>query len=131
MAAATTRPAMSRLGGLAILVVEDDATHRELLETLLKGEGARVKSAASVAEALTFAGRFRPDVILSDMQLPDGDGCALLQALRVRGIKAPAIAITGFEKETDRAFQAGFQLHISKPVRGEALLLVLSGFSSR
>jgi CheY-like chemotaxis protein len=110
------------LDGLRVLVCEDDADCRDVLLEVLAGEGATVCLASAAAEALDRFGEFRPDVLVSDIGLPIMDGYALIRQIREleegRGGRTPAIALTAYAASEDarRAFSAGFQLHMTKPV---------------
>ena len=107
------------LQGVAVLVVEDEQDMRAIVCLALEGAGARVHAAASADEALQLYRRSRPDVIVSDIGLPDLDGYALLRQLRQidPGVVVPAIALTAYARpeEQRRAREAGFQVHMSKP----------------
>lgn len=118
------------LEGVRILVVDDEADAREMLSVLLAQAGAEVVTAASSAETLALlAGevesRFgaRPDVLIADIAMPGGDGFDLIRSVREmearRGSRIPAIALTAYAGEEDRAraLSAGYQMHIAKPVR--------------
>ena len=110
------------LSGLRVLVCEDDADSRELLQEVLSGEGATVCLAAAAAEALEVLGEFRPDVLVSDIGLPLVDGYTLMRQIRQlgddKGGRTPAIALTAYAGGEDarRAFSAGYQVHVTKPV---------------
>ncbi|MBD1828682.1 response regulator [Microcoleus vaginatus GB1-A2] len=116
------------LVNLQLLVVDDDNDTREFLIALLEEEGAMVRSAASVAEALAALESCWPDVLLSDIGMPGSDGYELIGRVRemevLRGGKIPAIALTAYARESDRqqALQAGFQMHFSKPVEVSELI---------
>jgi CheY-like chemotaxis protein len=121
----TTRPLSidtGLLAGLRILVCEDDADCRDILCEVFAGEGAAVSLAAAAAEALEQFREFRPDVLVSDIGLPRMDGYALIRQIRGldedHGGRTPAIALTAYAGGADagRAFSAGFQLHVTKPV---------------
>jgi signal transduction histidine kinase/CheY-like chemotaxis protein len=109
------------LQGLHVLVVDDEEDARLLLGTTLTQHGAGVTLAASAADAITAIDRQRPDVMLSDIGMPQEDGYALIRRLRARddedGGDIPAIAITAYASASDRlaAQDAGFQAHIAKP----------------
>ncbi|HEY3822367.1 MAG TPA: ATP-binding protein [Polyangiaceae bacterium] len=115
------------LSGLRILVCEDDADCRELLEEVLSSEGATVRLAAAAAEALSHFQQFRPDVLVSDIGLPLVDGYALIRQIRELGDQegghTPAIALTAYAGSEDarRALSAGYQLHVTKPVDPDEL----------
>lgn len=123
--------------GFNILVVDDEADTRELLITLLEQYGARVTAVASVAEALERLEQLQPDVLLSDIGMPDEDGYSLIR--RVRGLsreqggQTPAIALTAYARTEDRirALEAGFQTHIAKPLEPAELVAVIKSFAGR
>ena len=108
------------LGGVHVLVVDDDADSNEAVSTLLGAHGADVRTALSTPEALEIVGRWRPDVVVSDIAMPGEDGYALLRALRARGGpvgEVPAIALTAYAGSADRSrlLAAGFHAHVPKP----------------
>ena len=111
-----------RLDGLKILVVDDDDDARQLLEEILADRGARVSTAPCAADALAELQKFRPDVLVSDIAMPGGDGYGLIRAVRAlpaeRGGRTPAVAVTAHARtqDSERAFAAGFQSHLTKPV---------------
>ena len=112
-----------RLDGCRVLLVEDDDDGRAVLALILDLAGAQVAAARSVREAVDVLGTMRPDVIVSDIGLPDEDGVALIRHVRAReaegaGGAIPAIALTGYARPEDRALllDAGFQIHVHKPV---------------
>jgi CheY-like chemotaxis protein len=114
-----------RLDGLRILLVEDDDDSRELLDFILQRCGAEVIAVSSVAEAMAWFDRARPDVVVSDISMPGEDGYGLIA--RIRRLDAcaaiPAVAVTGFayEHHRQRAIAAGFQAHLTKPVDPDTL----------
>jgi len=109
------------LGGLEVLVVDDDREARELVATALRGAGAQVRTAASAVEALADVGLHPPSVIVSDIEMPGEDGYALIRRLRAldadHGGAIPAAALTAHARpeEVRRALEAGFQRHLAKP----------------
>jgi len=115
-------PPLERLDGLHILLVEDHADLRELMEALLEQAGARVTTRSSVRDAFLVLETQQPDALVSDIGLPDEDGYALIRRLRKREAKGggflPAVAVTGYVRAEDRAriLAAGFQAHLPKPV---------------
>jgi signal transduction histidine kinase len=118
----------SPLAGLRVLVVDDDGDTRQLLATALGGQGARVTTAASVAEAMTTFAAEAPHVVVSDISMPDEDGFALLR--RVRGgdsAGVPVVAITAYARDEDRehALSAGFAAYMAKPFDPQELARVL------
>lgn len=107
-----------RLSGLTILLVEDDVDNLELIGSFLEGEGARTLSAGSIVGALAISVGVRLDVVVSDLELADGDGCALLGQLAARdGEAPPAIAVTGYseQKWRGKAEGCGFVRYAVKP----------------
>lgn len=108
------------LSGLHALVVEDDPDGCELLETVLRGFGATVSTAGTARDAYTQLCARRPDVLVSDIGLPDEDGLALIRRVReTEGLAGlPAVALTAYASKRDvaQALAAGFQAHVAKPV---------------
>ena len=128
------------LAGLKLLVVDDEPDARELVGRILKECGAEVLSACSADEAMQLLRQHRPDVILSDIGMPERDGYDLIQEIRAlpyeRGGRTPAIALTALARSEDRirALRAGYQIHISKPVERRELIATVAsfaGFSAR
>ena len=111
-----------RLLGLHILVLDDEESVRELLSVALGKCGASVATAASVAEAMESIGNLKPDVIISDIAMPQTDGYDFIQAVRAlalpEGEKIPVIALTAFASVQDqkRALELGFTQHLAKPI---------------
>jgi CheY-like chemotaxis protein len=130
-------PVGKPLAGLRILVCEDDADSRELLHELLSGEGAVVRVAAAAPEAIDHLREFRPDVFVSDIGLPVVDGYALIRQIRQlsgeQGGWTPAIALTAYAGAEDarRAFEAGFQFHMTKPVDPSELAACVANLARR
>jgi CheY-like chemotaxis protein len=130
-AALSQMPAGSRPTGeqLRILVVEDHCDAAETLRLLLELLGHQVKVAHSGPEGVRAAGQWRPDVVLCDIGLPGLDGYGVARALRQdqATAKARLVAVTGYGQEEDRrrAFEAGFDHHLTKPVGPEELETLL------
>jgi CheY-like chemotaxis protein len=103
-----------------VLVVDDEPDTRELLSFILKQAGAEVTTVGSVAHARDVLEDVRPDVIISDIGMPDTDGYALIRTVRnMSGFASvPAIALTAFAGTAPRvlAEEAGFDVHLAKPV---------------
>jgi signal transduction histidine kinase/ActR/RegA family two-component response regulator len=123
--------APGRLDDLNFLVVDDDAHARELITAILENAGAKVKAAASVADAAVILESWLPDALLSDIEMPNEDGYDLLEKVRAiesAGVKLVAIAITAHARPNDRrmALDAGFQWHLAKPIDPDELVSVLS-----
>ncbi|MEH1818910.1 MAG: AAA family ATPase [Nostoc sp.] len=120
------------LSGLEILVVDDDADMREFLPFMLEQYGATVTVVASAIEALTALSQSQPNLIVSDIGMPEMDGYMLMRQIRSlepeQGGTIPAIALTAYAGEIDQqqAIAAGFQQHISKPVDPEELVKAIA-----
>jgi CheY-like chemotaxis protein len=114
--------------GVCVLVVDDRPDERELFSEILSRAGATVKSADSAASALTLVERIRPDVIVSDIAMPGEDGYTFARKLRAHPdptvAATPAVALTAHARAEDRkkAFTAGFQRYIAKPVMPDDLV---------
>ena len=119
-------PALSAQKDVRILVVEDNRDSAESLRKLLELCGYSVAVAYSSREGLEKAHSIRPDIVLCDIGLPDSDGYQLAAALRSDPAtsRARLIAVTAYktQEHRERSRQAGFQLHLVKPVKPEALL---------
>lgn len=127
----------SVLDGLRLLVVEDDPDGRELITTILEEYGAQVSAAASVVEALAVFETLKPDVLISDIEMPGEDGYRLIRQIRVieasNGQKVPAIALTAYARAEDRrrVLLSGFQMHVAKPVEPAELVAVVANLVGR
>ena len=122
------------LSNLVVLVVDDDPDSRDLLHRLLSDCGATVTAAASAAEALAATNKQRPDLLISDIGMPEVDGYQLLRSLRAStNVRFPAIALTAFARSEDRtrALLAGFVAHVSKPVEPAELIATVAAVSGR
>ena len=126
-----------RLDGVHVLLVEDDDDSRKFLVTMLKRYGARVTPTKSAAEALgVFEGEL-PDVLISDIGMPDQDGYELMRRLRAlppeRGGKTPAIALTGYasRKDRERALSSGYQQHMAKPIEQADMIKAIAALVGR
>lgn len=130
-------PAAPRLEGCLVLVVDDVADSREVLKRFLAEAGARVALASSAAEAIQEVYKERPDVLVSDIGMPNEDGYELLRQVRQLtpenepGI--PAIALTAFASSSDRerAISAGFQIHAAKPVDPVNLVTMVAALAGK
>ncbi|MDL2355470.1 MAG: ATP-binding protein, partial [Pseudomonadota bacterium] len=116
------------LSNVTVLVVDDEADARELIKRILSDCHASVTTAASAAAALTACLAAPPDVLVSDLGMPDMDGFALLAELRRRGCTVPALALTAFARSEDRlrALESGFAAHIAKPVEPSELIATVA-----
>lgn len=120
-------PQPETLRGKNVLVVEDDEDTREVLTMGLELAGAHVVSVSAAQDALRALDLRVPDVIVSDLGLPDEDGLTLMRAIRKRpaeqGGRVPAVAVTAYTLVDDarETIRAGFQRHFRKPVDSGAL----------
>ena len=121
------------LHDIAVLVVDDDADARGLASAVLQACGAQVTLAASAAEAMEALAVAAPQVVVSDIGMPDTDGFAFVRALRAdesrRGAPPlPVIALSAFTRDSDRAHaqDAGFSAYLAKPVEPAALMAVIA-----
>ncbi|HZF41293.1 MAG TPA: ATP-binding protein, partial [Blastocatellia bacterium] len=129
------------LAGVRALVVDDENDARELLKSALRHYGADVIAVSSAAEAYTLITeappRERPDVMVTDIGMPGEDGYILISRVRewerARGLYIPAVALTAYGRVEDRmrALKAGFQMHVSKPVDPDELVIVITSLVSR
>ncbi|MDZ7970229.1 MAG: ATP-binding protein [Nostoc sp. DedSLP03] len=126
---------LSILNGLQILVVDDNADTRELITFILEKSGGQVTAVSSVGEALEALKRLKPDVLISDIGMPDEDGYSLIRKVRVHETeqeeKILAVALTAFAREEEHtlALEAGFQVHVSKPIEPEELVKVVANLT--
>ena len=128
-------PPSASLNGIRAFVVEDEPDTREFLDRFLTASGAEVAAAGTATEALAKLPEWEADILVSDIGLPDMDGYELMQ--RVRRLKVdnyaaiPAIALTAYARSEDRtrAFRAGFQAHLSKPVEPAELVATIASFA--
>lgn len=121
------------LRGLTILVVEDEPETLELVAMVLRASGANVVHAASAEAALDLLLEARPDVLVSDLNLPGADGCALVRRVReLHGRAVPAVALSASASLGDakRALESGFDVHVAKPVTSEELVEAVRAVSA-
>src|SRR5215208_1839292 len=134
VATETQEQKVHSLEGLDVLVVEDSADTLMLLSKIFEREGANVTTAASAAEALQSAVMKRPNIIVSDIGMPETDGYQLLEQLRVLpGLsEVPAIAISGYASEEDRerALSVGYLALIPKPIDIDTLFTLIQDLKS-
>src|SRR5215470_3410776 len=123
---------VQKLKGISVLIVEDDPDTLEMLSFILASTGADVITASSAAEALNALERSRPNVLISDLAMPDEDGYELISKIRLRGPheggNIPAVALSSYTRPEDRAraLAAGFQVHVSKPVDPRQLVDIVA-----
>ncbi|MEH2167578.1 MAG: ATP-binding protein [Nostoc sp.] len=119
------------LNGIRVLVVDDDSDSRDFVAFVLEQDGAFVMAVSSADEALQTLAEVKPDVLVSDISMPDIDGYMLIHEVRTRtpeqGGQIPAIALTAFARNDDheKALKAGFQMHLSKPLNPEKLIAAI------
>jgi PAS domain S-box-containing protein len=125
------------LSGLSVLVVDDDVDTLELMATALKSRQANVTAVSSAVDALIAIKANRPDVLISDIAMPNEDGYALIEKVRLldhgEDQAIPAVAITAYAKEEDRerALSSGFQIYLPKPVELTELVSVIARAARR
>ncbi len=126
-----------QLGGLQILVIEDDADSRQIIATMLELYGGQVQSVGTPQEGFNLLRQMRPDVLVCDIGLPEEDGYALIERIRkqpaAEGGLTPAVALTAYAAPRDslQALAAGFQAHLPKPVQPEQLASVVADLTGR
>ncbi|MGK3996457.1 response regulator [Sorangium sp. So ce1024] len=134
---AASAHASSDLGGLHVLLVEDDADARELLQEVLSQHRAEVTAVASAREALAAFLAARPHVLVSDIAMPGEDGYELIRMIRQRpphaGGDLPALALTAYARKEDqkRALDAGFHMHATKPIEPAALVAAVASLAAQ
>ena len=123
------------LTGLRVLVVDDEPDTLDLLRRVLGDSQAQVAAAPSVEAALAALGAFNPHVLISDVSMPGRDGYELIRAVRLTTgpEDLPAAALTAYSRPEDaaRAREAGFQMHLSKPVEPDELVKVVARLAGR
>ncbi len=125
------------LQGLKVLVVDDEADTRELISEVLKECGSEVVLSRSAAEALEALHQHKPDILISDLGMPDEDGYSLISKIRSlppeRGGQIPAAALTAYARAEDRmrVLRCGFQFHLPKPVDSAELVTVVASLAGR
>jgi len=116
------------LEGLRILIVDDEADSRDLVSAILTRYGSEVKCTESAADAILAFQQWNPDMLVSDIGMPNEDGYSLIKKLRKlrskRATQVPALALTAYATDDERALalSAGFQMHVAKPVEPERLV---------
>jgi CheY-like chemotaxis protein len=129
--AASAAVAEVSLPGRSILVVDDDASTREVVAAVLERAGADVAVAASAAEAWSVLQRQRPDLVIADLAMPNEDGFSFISRVRqmpATGVSLPAIALSAYAdpRSEEAARAAGFSAFLAKPARPDALLQLVS-----
>jgi signal transduction histidine kinase/ActR/RegA family two-component response regulator len=125
------------LDGLRVLLVDDEAEAREILSTVMTRTGAEVTACHSASEALATLLEWKPDVILSDIAMPDEDGYSFIGKVRSlpreKGGETPAAALSAYARDIDRrqALAAGYQMHIAKPIAATQLVTMVARLAGR
>ena len=124
------------LEGLRILVVDDEADARELVRAILTRCGGEVNCCESAAEAMKAIREWKPDLLVSDIGMPNEDGYSLIKKvrkLRSKRSKLPAVALTAYATREDkaRALETGFQMHVAKPIEPETLIMSIASTVGR
>ena len=118
--------------GARLLVVDDEEDSRDLIKRLLEDCGAKVRAAKSAADALGQMAEWRPDVLISDIGMPEEDGYTLIRRIRAlddaHGGDVPAVALTAYARTEDQAHakDAGYQRHVAKPVEPAELIAAVA-----
>ena len=134
---ATSLEAMPDLEGLYVLAVDDESDARDLIHHVLTRSKASVATASCVKEAMELMEQRIPDVLVSDIGMPEMDGYAFIRLVRQRGAdrggNVPAIALTAYVRQEDRArmIDAGFTAYVPKPVEPYELVRVVGHISGR
>jgi CheY-like chemotaxis protein len=128
-------PEPRALAGIRVLIVDNDQDLRDLLQFVLERYGAEVTAAGSAADALAALERSMPDVLLSDIAMPDESGYDLMRKVAARpgGFVLPAASLSAFSRQQDHeeALAAGFRMHLAKPILPEALVAAVAGLAGR
>jgi PAS domain S-box-containing protein len=125
------------LKGVRVLIVDDEHDTREVLGVMLSRYGTEVRAAGSAAEAMEVFRQWKPDVLVSDVGMPEEDGYAFIGRIRAlapeEGGDVPAIALTAFAaaQDKERALAAGFQQHLAKPIEPVNLARVVARILGR
>jgi CheY-like chemotaxis protein len=128
---------LPRLDGMRALVVDDSAVIRELLATALEECGAAVTAVGTAEAALHVVVQKRPDILVSDLEMPSKGGYWLIGQVRAlspdQGGVTPAVALTGLVGPEHRAsaLRAGFQYHLEKPVDLHTLVAVVASLARK
>jgi signal transduction histidine kinase len=131
------RTPTTALDGVRVLVLDDEPDARQIISTVIERTGAEVKTCESVPEALEVLQQWHPDVLMSDIAMPDEDGFSFINKVRSlpveQGGETPAAAFTAYARDEDRkrVLDAGFQMHIPKPVSSSQLVAMLASLTGR
>ena len=125
------------LDGLKVLLVDDEPEARQIISTVITRTGAEVRACQSAHEALVKLSEWKPDVILSDIAMPEEDGYSFIRQVRSlprdKGGETPAAALTAYARDIDRrqALAAGYQMHIAKPIGASQLVTMIARLAGR
>jgi PAS domain S-box-containing protein len=125
------------LRGLRVLVVDDDRDSLELVHTILVGLGAEARECVSASEGLKVVQEWRPQVLISDIEMPGEDGYTFIRKVRAlevsQGGKTPALALTAYGRVEDRlrTLSAGYSMHVPKPVDPAELGVIVGSLAGR
>jgi PAS domain S-box-containing protein len=120
------------LAGLRVMIVDDEPDTREMLRIMIERLGAKVWPCSSASEAFDVLQTWQPDVLVSDIEMPGEDGYELMRRLRqwesTRGRQTPSVALTAYARVEDRVrvLEAGYQIHLAKPVDPAELAVVIA-----
>jgi CheY-like chemotaxis protein len=120
-----------------VLIVDDEPDTLAMLRVMVGNFQADVKCCSSAAEALRVLDEWKPDVLISDIEMPDEDGYQLIRKIRDRdpedGGDVPAVALTAYARSEDRmrALSAGYQMHLAKPFEPAELSVVIASLAGR
>jgi len=136
-AAVAAPPTESKaLHGVRVVVVDDDRDGLEMIATMLRAGGAEVRTGSSAAEGLETIRGWRPDVLISDIEMPGEDGYTFIRrvrALESDAARTPAVALTAYGRVEDRlrTLSAGYSMHVPKPVDPAELAIVVANLAGR
>jgi signal transduction histidine kinase len=125
------------LRGVRVLAVDDDRDSLELITAIVAGADGEIRTCASAAEGFRVFREWRPDILLSDIEMPDEDGYTFIR--KVRGLdvseagKTPAVALTAYGRAEDRlrTLSAGYNMHLPKPVDPAELTTIIASLAGR
>lgn len=128
-----TNHGLKSLRGLKVLAIDDEADSLHYVQRVLTMCGAEVRTGRCAAEALTAVREFHPDVMISDIGMPDMDGYQLIEQVRKLAEELPAIALTAFARSEDRSrsLRAGYSAHVAKPVEPAELVAAIAEVAGR
>jgi signal transduction histidine kinase len=134
---ALQRPAGPSLRGVRVLMVDDDRASLDLIARIITDASGEARTATSAAEGLLALQSWRPDVLVSDIEMPGEDGYTLIRKVReldpADGGKTPAIALTAYGRTEDRVrtLSAGYSMHVPKPVDPVELTTIIASLAGR